>query len=167
LRRNNNSSSKFTSMYHEFVLVWARTLTRARVSAQELEFQETMIAEREAEIREIETGIHELNDIFRDLGTIVAEQGGLIGEYWDVSLVGNPLRRLVWPARLILADNIESNVTSVAQNTSSAAEELTTAHEYQRKAGRRMACLLLILVIVVIVILLAVSDPREVCAEPS
>ncbi|RSH91230.1 hypothetical protein EHS25_009529 [Saitozyma podzolica] len=102
-----------------------------QVSAQELEFQETMIAEREAEIREIETGIHELNDIFRDLGTIVAEQGGLI-------------------------DNIESNVTSVAQNTSSAAEELTTAHEYQRKAGRRMACLLLILVIVVIVILLAI-----------
>lgn len=40
-----------------------------------------MIAEREAEIREIETGIHELNDIFRDLGTIVTEQGGLIGEY--------------------------------------------------------------------------------------
>ncbi|GFZ46252.1 hypothetical protein JCM24511_04499 [Saitozyma sp. JCM 24511] len=102
-----------------------------QVSAQELEFQETMIAEREAEIREIETGIHELNDIFRDLGTIVAEQGGLI-------------------------DNIESNVTSVAQHTSSAAEELTTAHEYQRKAGRRMACLLLILVIVVIVILLAI-----------
>ena len=56
-----------------------------------------------------------------------------------------------WP------DNIESNVTSVAQNTSSAADELTTAHEYQRKAGRRMACLLVILVIVMAVILLAVS----------
>jgi len=50
-----------------------------RVSPQELEFQETLIAEREAEIREIESGIHELNDIFRDLGTIVQEQGGLIG----------------------------------------------------------------------------------------
>ncbi|RXK40581.1 syntaxin 7 [Tremella mesenterica] len=101
-----------------------------QVSTQELEFQETLIAEREAEIREIESGIHELNDIFRDLGTIVVEQGGLI-------------------------DNIESNIVSVAQNTSSAAEELTTAHEYQRKAGRRMACLLIILVVVVLVILLA------------
>ncbi|EIW69616.1 hypothetical protein TREMEDRAFT_30655, partial [Tremella mesenterica DSM 1558] len=109
-----------------------RELTRCRVSTQELEFQETLIAEREAEIREIESGIHELNDIFRDLGTIVVEQGGLI-------------------------DNIESNIVSVAQNTSSAAEELTTAHEYQRKAGRRMACLLIILVVVVLVILLAVS----------
>jgi hypothetical protein len=39
-----------------------------------------LIAEREAEIREIESGIHELNDIFRDLGTIVQEQGGLIGQ---------------------------------------------------------------------------------------
>lgn len=52
----------------------------ARVTTQELEFQETLIAEREAEIREIESGIHELNDIFRDLGTIVSEQGGLIGQ---------------------------------------------------------------------------------------
>jgi syntaxin 7 len=49
------------------------------VSPQELEFQETLIAEREAEIRDIESGIHELNDIFRDLGTIVEQQGGLIG----------------------------------------------------------------------------------------
>lgn len=51
------------------------------VSAQELEFQETLIAAREAEIREIESGIHELNDIFRDLGTMVVEQGGLIGRF--------------------------------------------------------------------------------------
>ncbi|WWD15826.1 hypothetical protein CI109_100250 [Kwoniella shandongensis] len=106
-----------------------------QVSPQELEFQETLIAERESEIREIETGIHELNDIFRDLGTMVVEQGGLI-------------------------DNIESNVTSVARDTSSAAEELTTAHEYQRKAGRRMACLLIILIIVIAVVLLAVSERR-------
>ncbi|KIR24955.1 syntaxin 7 [Cryptococcus deuterogattii 99/473] len=104
------------------------------VSAQELEFQETLIAEREAEIREIESGIHELNDIFRDLGTMVVEQGGLI-------------------------DNIESNVISVARDSSSAAEELTTAHEYQRKAGKRMVCLLIILAIVAAVILLAVSNP--------
>jgi hypothetical protein len=55
---------------------------------QELEFQETIIAEREAEIREIESGIHELNDIFRDLGTIVAEQGGLIGMSYNLHPFG-------------------------------------------------------------------------------
>ncbi len=123
-------------------------LIDGRVTPQELEFQETMIAEREAEIREIETGIHELNDIFRDLGTIVEQQGGLVGI--------SPDQHRLCTANVDV-DNIESNIVSVAQNTSSAADELTTAHEYQRKAGRRMACLLVILIIVIAVVLLAVS----------
>lgn len=50
-------------------------------SMAEIEFQETLIAERENEIREIESGIHELNEIFRDLGHIVQEQGGMIGAF--------------------------------------------------------------------------------------
>ncbi|TFY63565.1 hypothetical protein EVJ58_g3175 [Rhodofomes roseus] len=100
-------------------------------SPQELAFQESLIQEREAEIREIETGIHELSEIFRDLGTLVQEQGGML-------------------------DNIESNISSIAVDTSGAAEELQTAHEYQRKAGRRALCLMLILVVVVAVVLLAV-----------
>ena len=56
-----------------------------------------------------------------------------------------------------VSDNIESNITSVATNTSSAAEELTTAHEYQRKAGRRMLWLMFILLVVVGIVLIAVS----------
>jgi hypothetical protein len=81
----------------------------------------------------------------------VTEQGGLIG--------GSPTRAAVTAERETIdqTDNIESNITSVAQNTSSAAEELTTAHDYQRKAGRRMVCLLMILIVVILVILLAVS----------
>ncbi|CDO74273.1 hypothetical protein BN946_scf184647.g2 [Trametes cinnabarina] len=101
-----------------------------QLSPQELAFQESLIQEREAEIREIETGIHELHEIFRDIGTLVQEQGGLI-------------------------DNIESNISSIAVDTSGAAEELTTAHEYQRRAGRRALCLMLVLVVVVCVVLLA------------
>ena len=54
------------------------------------------------------------------------------------------------------ADNIESNISSIAVDTSAAAEELTTASDYQRKAGRRAACLMIIMVIVVAVVLLAV-----------
>jgi CHASE3 domain sensor protein len=69
----------------------------------------------------------------------------------------HPCPALVRPTEADKADNIESNITSVAQNTSSASEELTTAHEYQRKAGRRMLCLLIILVVVILVVLLAVS----------
>ena len=41
--------------------------------------QESLIQEREDEIREIESGIHELSEIFRDLGTLVTEQGGMLG----------------------------------------------------------------------------------------
>ncbi|KAI0031179.1 t-SNARE [Vararia minispora EC-137] len=103
----------------------------AQLSPHELAYQESLLQERETEIREIETGIHELSEIFRDLGTLVHEQGGMI-------------------------DNIESNISSIAVDTAGAAEELTTAHEYQRKAGRRAACLMVILAVVVAVVLLAV-----------
>ena len=60
------------------------------------------------------------------------------------------------------SDNIESNISSIAVDTAGAAEELSTAHEYQRKAGRRALCLMLILVVVVAVVLLAVRILLEV-----
>jgi len=104
---------------------------QSQLSPHELAYQESLIQERETEIREIETGIHELSEIFRDLGTLVSEQGGML-------------------------DNIESNISSIAVDTSGAAEELTTASDYQRKAGRRAACLMIILVIVVAIVLLAI-----------
>ena len=44
-------------------------------------------------------------------------------------------------------------------DTAGAAEELSTASEYQRKAGRRAACLGLIIIIVVAIVLLAVWHP--------
>jgi len=104
---------------------------QAQLSPHELAYQESLIHEREAEIREIETGIHELSEIFRDLGTLVHEQGGML-------------------------DNIESNVYSIAVDTAGAAEELSTASEYQRKAGRRAACLGLVIIIVITVVLIAI-----------
>lgn len=54
-------------------------------------------------------------------------------------------------------DNIESNVISVANDTQGASEELTSAHDYQRKAGRRALCLLLIFIVVLAIVLIAVS----------
>ncbi|KAL5501835.1 hypothetical protein ACEPAH_9096 [Sanghuangporus vaninii] len=104
-----------------------------QLSPYELAHQESLIEEREGEIREIETGIHELSEIFRDLGTLVSEQGGML-------------------------DNIESNISSIAVDTTGAAEELHTASDHQRKAGRRAACLMIIIVIVICIVLLAVSS---------
>ena len=54
-------------------------------------------------------------------------------------------------------DNIESNISSIAVDTSGAAEELRTASDYQRKAGRRAACLMIVIAIVVCIVLIAVS----------
>ncbi|KAN0087672.1 t-SNARE [Tylopilus felleus] len=109
-------------------------LLQSQLSPHELAYQESLIREREVEIQEIETGIHELAEIFRDLGTLVNQQGGML-------------------------DNIESNVYSISADTRGAAEELTTASEHQRKAGRRAACLMLIITFVVALVLVAVLLP--------
>ncbi|PBK99583.1 t-SNARE [Armillaria gallica] len=106
-------------------------LLQSRLSPHELAYQESLIQERENDIREIESGIHELAEIYRDLGTIVGEQGEML-------------------------DNIEANISSVALDTSRASEELTTAAHYQRKAGKRAACLMIVLTVVTAIVLLAV-----------
>ena len=128
-------------------------ILQTQLSPQELAFQESMIQEREAEIREIESGIHELHEIFRDLGTLVQEQGGMLGE--SFSLVHCHVAISIHRAT-VATDNIESNISSIAVDTAGAAEELTTAYEYQRRAGKRALCLMLVLVVVVCVVLLAV-----------
>ncbi|KAK9369036.1 t-SNARE [Lipomyces kononenkoae] len=101
------------------------------VGQEEIDFQNSLIAERELEIQGIEQGISELNEIFRDLGTMVTEQG-------------------------VLIDNIESNITNVADSTQHASAELTKASRYQKSSRNKSCCLLLILVIILAVVLLAV-----------
>ncbi|WFD27584.1 SNAP receptor [Malassezia nana] len=100
-----------------------------KISQEELEFQESLIAEREAEIREIERGVQELNEIFRDLSHMVREQGGMI-------------------------DNIEYNIGNLSTNVHGADRELLIAHDYQRRSGRRTVCLMMILALVVAVVLI-------------
>ncbi|BGP07614.1 SNAP receptor [Rhodotorula toruloides] len=105
--------------------------TQQQISDADVDFQEQLIQEREGEIAQIEQGITELNQIFKDLGQIVGEQQSMI-------------------------DNIETNVISVARDTRGASDQLTQAHAYQRKAGRRMFCLLLVFLLVLTIVLLAV-----------
>lgn len=54
---------------------------QSQLSPHELAYQESLIQERESDIREIETGIHELSELFRDLGTMVHEQGEQLGNF--------------------------------------------------------------------------------------
>lgn len=97
----------------------------------EVDFQSSLIIEREAEIRQIEQSVGELNELFRDVATMVGQQG----EQLDI---------------------ISDNVTRVVDDTRGADRELTTASRHQRSARSKACCLLLILAIVLIVVILAV-----------
>lgn len=97
----------------------------------EVDFNETLIIERESEIRNIEQAVGELNELFRDVAHMVHDQ--------DHSL-----------------DIISENVTQTRDDTRNADLQLRTASRHQRNARGKACCLLIILVIVLTVVILAV-----------
>jgi len=97
----------------------------------EVDFQESLIVERESEIRNIEQSVGELNELFRDVAHMVHEQGGQL-------------------------DIISENVTSTRDDTRGADQNLTTASRHQRSARNKACCLLLILAVVLTIVILAV-----------
>jgi hypothetical protein len=100
-------------------------------SQDEVDFQESLIIERESEIRNIEQSVGELNELFRDVAHMVHEQG----EQLD-----------------IISENIE--VTHDASR--GAHTNLVQANRYQKNARSKACILLLILAIVLTIIILAV-----------
>ncbi|MCJ1401729.1 hypothetical protein MMC11_004946 [Xylographa trunciseda] len=101
-------------------------------SQDEVDFQESLIVERESEIRNIEQSVGELNELFRDVAHIVREQGTML-------------------------DTIEVNVQNTATDTRQADVELRSANRYQKQARGRACCLLLILAVVLVVIILVAT----------
>jgi t-SNARE complex subunit (syntaxin) len=100
-------------------------------SQEEVDFQESLIIERESEIRNIEQSVGELNELFRDVAHVIHAQG----EQLDI---------------------ISENVENTRDDTMAAHRELTSAARYQRNARNKMCCLLLILAVVLTIIILAV-----------
>ena len=100
-------------------------------SQDEVDFQESLIVERESEIRNIEQSVGELNELFRDVAHIVHEQGAQL-------------------------DTIDVNVQNTNTDTRQADLELRSANRYQRNARGKACCLLLILAVVLVIIILAV-----------
>ena len=96
----------------------------------EVDFQESLIIERESEIRNIEQSVGELNELFRDVATMVHDQGEMV-------------------------TSIEQNIQGVAEDTRGADRELGMASRYQKNARSKACCLLLILAVVLIVVVLA------------
>ncbi|TVY35519.1 Syntaxin [Lachnellula subtilissima] len=99
-------------------------------SQDEVDFQDSLIVEREAEIRNIEQGVTELNELFRDVAHIVNEQGEVL-------------------------DTIANNVENTRTDTRGADLELRSAARYQRNARSKACCLLLILAVILTIIILA------------
>jgi syntaxin 7 len=99
-------------------------------SQDEVDFQESLIIERESEIRNIEQSVGELNELFRDVAHIVREQGSVL-------------------------DTIEVNVQNTATDTRGADLELRSAERHQKAARGKACCLLVILAIVLSIIIVA------------
>ena len=97
----------------------------------EVNFNETLIIERESEIRNIESSVSELNELFRDVAHMVNEQGQSL-------------------------DIISENVTQTRDDTRNADQQLRTAARHQKSARGKACCLLVILAIVLAVVILAV-----------
>jgi len=102
-----------------------------RTVENELNFNESLITERENELKDIERSMIEINEIFRDLGTMVNDQQYLL-------------------------DNIESNVIDISTNIDNANTQLRTATSYQKKARQKMYYLILIAVLIGLVLIIAV-----------
>jgi t-SNARE complex subunit (syntaxin) len=108
-------------------------LEQLRLANQdEVDFQESLIIERETEIRNIEQSVGELNELFRDVAQIVHEQGGQL-------------------------DLISDNVATVTNRTRDAQTELRSASRYQKNARNKMCCLLVILAVILAIIVLAAT----------
>lgn len=101
----------------------------------EVDFQESLIIERESEIRNIEQSVGELNELFRDVAHIVNEQGSQL-------------------------DVIGDNIQDVGHDTQGANVELRSASRYQKNARNKACCLLVILAVILVIIVLAARLDR-------
>lgn len=97
----------------------------------EVDFQESLIIEREEEIRNIEQGVGDLNVLFTQVAHIVAEQDAGI---------------------MTLADNVDRT----HEHTMQADRETRQAARYQKAARNKSCCLLLILGVILTIVILAV-----------
>lgn len=96
-----------------------------------MDFQESLIIEREEEIRNIEQGVGDLNVLFTQVAHIVAEQDAGI---------------------MTLADNVDRT----HEHTMQADRETRQAARYQKAARNKSCCLLLIMGIILTIVILAI-----------
>lgn len=101
--------------------------------ASELQFEQEMMLEQQARIRQIEADIIDVNQIMRELSSMVYQQGEVI-------------------------DDIESCIENATGNIEQGTSELQKAERYQNKFRRKLIILILV-AIIVIAILIAIIVP--------
>ncbi|KAF9112307.1 Syntaxin-7 [Mortierella sp. AM989] len=131
-RETERSSSMVPYNVHDRELsVQEEALLREILAVDgELVFQESIIQERESEIRKIEEGMGQVLDVMRELGTLVHEQRGGV-------------------------DFLHDNILQTRGRIQLAQQEITKASEYQRRSREKMCYVIMVLSIVVAVVMLA------------
>lgn len=95
-------------------------------SELEIEYQTSMIRQRDAEISQIQSGIQDVNNIFKDLSTMVLEQGQM-------------------------TNTIESNIYSAESSIVLGSRELSRALERQKRKSRLCFYLFFVLLMFLVV----------------
>lgn len=111
-----------------------------QMEQEENEFHEQIAAERNREIREIEQAVVETAQIFQDLAAMVNEQG-------------------------VMVDNIEANISSSVEATTTGVVQLEGAEEYQIKARKRCICISVIVVVIIAVVVVVILFALKVIGK--
>jgi syntaxin 7 len=113
----------------------------------DIDFNNSLIAQREEEFLEINEAVGEVNAIYRDIAMLVNEQGAMIGN------LGCFVTEFFAHYRFCI-DTIESQVEDSRDATKKGVGELQSAGKHAKGSGNRLWCILFIVVLVLAAILL-------------
>lgn len=116
-----------------------------------LEYEQTILKEREVRMRQIEEDVLDVNQIMNELNQIVHEQGENIGELkigFCFPFKFNHNDMLLRNITETIAEGIEQSANDVESGQS----QLQKAAEYQAKYRRKVAILLIIAVIIGLIV---------------
>lgn len=120
------------------------------------EFQDSLIRQRDLEIRSIQGQMIEVNEIFKDLAKLVDDQAVAVGKALPYSIRTRALFLITSRVINVIIDNIETNIVSAAENVKVAKEDLTKAEDTQVSSRKKLIGFAIFILIMVIVIVLVV-----------
>jgi len=95
------------------------------------DFQESLIHERDREIKTIQGQVIQVNEIFREVARLVEDQGEMV-------------------------ENIQTNISHVTMNVKSANEDLGEANKSQQSSRKKICLIALIITLLVAVVVIVV-----------